>query len=85
MNDLDGTDALLAALFRQVEVDSTSATPADREDVQRWLREGSPRWRDDLLGLEGRLERHIRQRLSARQPHTREEETPQLRFSFGST
>jgi hypothetical protein len=73
---------LLRAMFRLVEVDATSFEPSHRADVQRWLHGPGLQWWDDLLGLGGALERHMRQRIAARQAQHMRRDSPQLWFAF---
>jgi hypothetical protein len=82
MPDIDGTYDLLRAMFRQVEADATNPEPHRRADVHRWLREGELAWWDAFLGMDGALERTVRQRLAARLALAPQRETPQLAFRF---
>ena len=74
--------AFLAALFHQIELDSTSPEPSHRADVQRFLRAGGLRWWDNLLGLDGVFAQQMRLRLAVRLAQHRQRESPPLAFPF---
>jgi hypothetical protein len=74
--------AFLAALFHQIELDSTSPEPRHRTDVQRFLRDGGLQWWDDLLGLDGVFEQQMRLRRAVRLAQHRQRESHQLAVPF---